>query len=239
MKNGKIDDTLEQFKPVTWVYRSLSPVYLDYLINLPETAQVADDGSTIYLNHAINLFYRTPGLDCFNSWKYNEMIKQGAFPRDQYLTLARAAVLASPEALAAMEALPVGVHLFGHIHLPFYMEHKGRLFINPGSCGEPLDGDTAAPYTLLIRDGNGWQVEERRVVYDLEATAQEMDRCGYTDYAPVWSGVMKKELFTARNYFLPFLMHLNETAKLMGKTEYPHRNEVWFEAVLTWNVNNI
>ena len=64
------------------------------------------------------------------------------------------------EALADIDA---SVIVFGHSHVQWYGWCEGRLLINPGSCGLPLDFDARAPYTILEDTENGLSVEERRV----------------------------------------------------------------------------
>jgi hypothetical protein len=115
------------------------------------------------------------------------------------------------------------------------MEHNGRLFINPGSCGEALDWNPTAPYTLLEREGECWVITERRVKYNLNAVVSGLQTSGYNEYAPVWSGIMQAELLTGKDFFLPFVLHLIETGKKIGQTEYPVSNEVWDIAVKAWD----
>jgi diadenosine tetraphosphatase ApaH/serine/threonine PP2A family protein phosphatase len=49
-----------------------------------------------------------------------------------------------------------------------------RLIINPGSVGQPRDGDPRASYALL--DTEAFTLEYRRVAYDVEKTQAEMMR---------------------------------------------------------------
>ena len=60
--------------------------------------------------------------------------------------------------------------VFGHTHLQFRrVRPDGVELINPGSVGQPMDGDTRAAYALFSEDGS---VELRRVTYDNEASAE-------------------------------------------------------------------
>jgi predicted phosphodiesterase len=54
----------------------------------------------------------------------------------------------------------------GHTHLPYVLEVGGKRVINPGSVGQPRDGDPRASFAL-IEDG---RVELRRVEYPVEET---------------------------------------------------------------------
>jgi len=59
---------------------------------------------------------------------------------------------------------------FGHTHLQFRrLRPDGVELINPGSVGQPMDGDTRAAYALVGEDG---AVELRRVRYDNAASAR-------------------------------------------------------------------
>ena len=227
--------THEQFKPVYWGYRSLSRENLEYLVSLPETAIVTDGDTTIHLTHSMGLFYRSPQIELFHSQYFRALIEAAPFSHDEYLIRARDALLACPEALEEINAMPKGIYLFGHNHMQFHMEYEGRLFINPGSCGEPLDGDTRASYTLLTIDGADWVVTERRVKYDINLVVEGLDSSGFTAYSPAWSDVIKLDLTTGKDYFMSFVMHVVETGRKMGETRQPVSNEAWDAAVSTWD----
>jgi predicted phosphodiesterase len=65
------------------------------------------------------------------------------------------------------------VIVFGHSHLQFAREAGPRLLVNPGSVGLPFDGDRRAAYALWR---GGREFELRRVEYDSEAYAEELER---------------------------------------------------------------
>jgi putative phosphoesterase len=56
--------------------------------------------------------------------------------------------------------------LVGHTHLPMSRGAWTKVVVNPGSVGQPLDGDPRASYAI-IEDG---VAEIHRVAYDVEAT---------------------------------------------------------------------
>jgi diadenosine tetraphosphatase ApaH/serine/threonine PP2A family protein phosphatase len=66
----------------------------------------------------------------------------------------------------------------GHTHVPYvWSEEPGTVF-NPGSVGQPRDGDNRASYATLSFDGGGARVELRRVPYDYHATASKIIAAG-------------------------------------------------------------
>ena len=54
------------------------------------------------------------------------------------------------------------------------LQDQQRYIINPGSVGQPRDGDPRAAYLLF--DPERKTIEHRRVVYDIEATQKKMRR---------------------------------------------------------------
>ena len=230
--------TLEQFKPVYWAHEKLSNENLEYLLSLPCEIDLPSEGELIHLQHPCNIFYRSERIAPFHSSMLRE-IMPSTFSRKEYVDFARNAILSREDALADIRALPTGVYLFGHNHLQFNMDFEGRLFVNPGSCGEALDWDTTAAYTLLERINENWLVNERRVKYDLNEAIMGFSSSGYSGYTPVWSKVMELELTTGKDYFFRFVMHLTNTGRKLGKTEYPVSNEVWDIAVKDLDLNSL
>jgi predicted phosphodiesterase len=84
-------------------------------------------------------------------------------PRSDVQTFLPAPTPADAELLAGAGA---EVIVFGHSHLQFTRETGGRLFVNPGSVGMPLDGDRRSAYALWH---GGREFELRRLEYDADA----------------------------------------------------------------------
>jgi putative phosphoesterase len=77
-----------------------------------------------------------------------------------------------------LEKLSVRVIALGHTHYPFVWSGKGGTIFNPGSVGQPRDGDRRASYAIL-RVGHGdVDVEHKRVEYDVEASAKKIIEAG-------------------------------------------------------------
>ena len=65
--------------------------------------------------------------------------------------------------------------LCAHTHIPFDRVVAGRRIVNVGSVGLPFDGDRRASYALVyLRPGGEYQVEFRRVAYNVEAVVQQL-----------------------------------------------------------------
>lgn len=57
--------------------------------------------------------------------------------------------------------------ILGHTHYPMIKQIKHKMVINPGSCGQPRDGDTHASYAVL--DTLKRSVSFNRISYDASA----------------------------------------------------------------------
>jgi diadenosine tetraphosphatase ApaH/serine/threonine PP2A family protein phosphatase len=104
-------------------------------------------------------------------------------------------VLSDESALASLELADSPLVLVGHSHVALQVvESAGELaggvapagtevelggvraLLNPGSVGQPRDGDPRAAYLLLDLDAR--QASFRRVEYDIERTQREMREAG-------------------------------------------------------------
>jgi predicted phosphodiesterase len=101
-------------------------------------------------------------------------------------------IVSAQVAAANLGAFDTRLCLFGHTHLPVIFAATdegairavpgtagetigvgdGRALINPGSVGQPRDGNPASSYLVLDLDGE--TAEFRRVTYDVEATQRQM-----------------------------------------------------------------
>jgi diadenosine tetraphosphatase ApaH/serine/threonine PP2A family protein phosphatase len=104
-------------------------------------------------------------------------------------------VLSDEAALATLELAGSPLVLVGHSHVALQVVQSGeevaggvapdgrelelggvRALLNPGSVGQPRDGDPRAAYLLLDLDAQ--QASFRRVEYDVEQTQREMREAG-------------------------------------------------------------
>ena len=114
-------------------------------------------------------------------------------------------ILGPGQAFPALKSLSVHAALFGHTHyqggfmlsptgrfqsircqfkeegqtVKLVLEDGGRYLINPGSVGQPRDGDWRAGFAILDRESR--QVEYYRVPYDLPTTQKKMREAGLPD----------------------------------------------------------
>jgi diadenosine tetraphosphatase ApaH/serine/threonine PP2A family protein phosphatase len=163
---GKVDVrdfNLDAQRSVIWTQRQLSPANLDYLEHLPLSLE--EDEFTL-----VHGSPREP------IWEY---------------------ILYPPIARRNLEYLHTPHCLVGHTHVPVAFrfcegdqiletEHlvegrplsleEGRLIINPGSVGQPRDGDARASYAIL--DTEAGTLACHRVAYDIAEVQRRMEEVG-------------------------------------------------------------
>jgi predicted phosphodiesterase len=67
---------------------------------------------------------------------------------------------------------------YGHIHLQHQRSLENGTVIGVGSLGLPFDGDRRAMYTVIDAGGGGFNVEFRRLEYDVERAIREAQEQG-------------------------------------------------------------
>jgi diadenosine tetraphosphatase ApaH/serine/threonine PP2A family protein phosphatase len=167
-------EDLDNFNPVAraacvWTASRLSPVNLDYLHQLPSGP------------------LRVDGF---------ELAHGSPFDEDEYLVTVADAI----PVLSSLGAVPV---FFGHTHLqggfrwmhgkyelldkpwpwesqiPLRLDPDAAWLVNPGSVGQPRDGDPRAAYCLF--DSGSREALFCRVAYDYPATARKITERGLPD----------------------------------------------------------
>jgi putative phosphoesterase len=68
------------------------------------------------------------------------------------------------------------VLVMGHTHVQHAAQYGEGIVLNPGSVGQPRDGDARAAYAVL--DLDALAVEERRVAYDVAAVQADIEAAG-------------------------------------------------------------
>lgn len=131
-------------------WQVLDPSHLKYLARLPVTSTFVLDGQRFLLVHA------TP-----------------RDPLDEYL-------IDDPAGWAMrLHGIEADIVCVGHSHMQFHLDLNGVQIVNPGSVGQPRDGDSRSAYAI-IEDG---KVQFRRVAYDIDAALGHMREAGIAPHA--------------------------------------------------------
>ncbi|WP_049997947.1 metallophosphoesterase family protein [Halococcus sediminicola] len=93
-----------------------------------------------------------------------------------------------PDMFAADMLGDEDVLVLGHTHVQHYESYDEGIVLNPGSVGQPRDGDPRAAYAVL--DSDAMTVTEHRVEYDIESVEQAVSEAGLPDAigSRLWKG---------------------------------------------------
>jgi len=128
--------------------REITPSNLDFLRSCPKSMEFSLGGKRFFCVHG--------GLGDFTD-EYIKEINEEYFRLHDF----RSDVLIS-----------------GHTHCPGIQRAGQHLYMNPGSVGQPRDGNSSASYLMVSDD----QYELIRVPYDIDAMTAEMAKNNYDSY---------------------------------------------------------
>jgi putative phosphoesterase len=74
--------------------------------------------------------------------------------------------------------VPGEIFVSGHTHVQILQNFFGKTYCNPGSVGQPRDGDPRAGFAVY--DGSAFKLH--RVEYDMQKVFDLMDAAGFNDY---------------------------------------------------------
>lgn len=134
-------------KAIQWTRSQLSKNNLDYLKALAPSARHKAQGIEIAM------FHGSP----------RDPLNEYVFPGTQSSLLKRLLELSKAELL-----------LQGHTHVPMSFRDRDALLLNPGSIGQPRDGDTRASYIVLEMERDKMAHKIRRVQYEIDRTAKSI-----------------------------------------------------------------
>lgn len=216
----------DQLAALYWTYRELTEDNRRWLMGLPQEARLPlEKGKQLYTVHYIEkLDGRMTKTDCCSS-RYANRMRRAPFTHMEYLQ-----EIQQRQDLQWLQELDASVIVTGHTHLQWYFRHGDVLWINPGSCGQPLDFDPLAPYSILHVCDGVCSVEELRVPYDLDRLAQSYQTTGIREAAPVWMTLIERALYSGEDVFSAMFAAAGEIAARKGETGTPFANETWREA---------
>jgi len=70
--------------------------------------------------------------------------------------------------------------IVGHTHIQFLRESGGKFFVNPGSVGQPRDGDPRAAFAIYDTEKNKFEL--KRVRYNIDEVCEAVERAGLPEF---------------------------------------------------------
>ncbi|HMB44496.1 MAG TPA: metallophosphoesterase family protein, partial [Candidatus Methanoperedens sp.] len=125
-----------------WTRNTASRDSLNYILRLKDTVTIVANGERIVL------FHESPG-------NFQEYIYPGNVTPDLFSNING------------------DVLVLGHTHIPFIMDYGTRgLVVNPGSVGQPRDGNPDASFAVLNTVTR--KIEHKRTKYDVEKVIRDI-----------------------------------------------------------------
>ena len=223
-----------QFEASRWCMSTLSAEDKAWLDALPETLTLTVEGVTVTMAHSSQHFVGK----CMHE-KFRTSVLPGFYPdgpAEREALLADFRRLWDKEAFREyIHALPEGVYVFGHNHIQAWGDFEGRMLVNPGSVGLPLDcGAFGAAYSLLTIEDGRVTVEERRLPMDAEVLITQAKSTGQYMAARVWTEIIFSEWRTVREKVYQFLHHCERYAASIGDDRRPFAKDTWEAAYAEW-----
>jgi putative phosphoesterase len=140
---------------VEWTRRHIKPQNLDYLSSLHSSRKVE------LSNTRLALFHGSP----------SDPLSEYIFP-------------GIPDRLAREVIQSAGspIVLLGHTHMPMVYSYEKEILANPGSVGQPRDGDPRAAFAVLTLFEGKFSFEIKRVEYDVDAVASKIIQAGLPEF---------------------------------------------------------
>jgi len=220
--------TSRQWSGIRWLCERLDDGALDYVGSLPEACVYAAEGTDpIRVVHAspestTGLVLPSRDRDAMELYRQAGLLE---------LSYSRVNI---DEAVTQFDE-PVLV--CAHSHIPWQQELDGRLVVNPGSVGVPINRDARAQYALLSWEGGRWKAEHRAVAYDLQQIRSAFEKSGILAIEGALASVLLRSIETGLNLFGMLMSHCRRHATEAGipKSE-AIPDAVWDEAVAAFDL---
>jgi predicted phosphodiesterase len=106
---------------------------------------------------------------------------------------------------AHLNSIDESMLLCGHTHRPMHRRLSAGSVINVGAVGLPFNRDRRAQYAIVHVRGESFDVEFRRVPYDLDALLAIYDRSGFLAQGGITAELLRLELLHAYPFVVPFI----------------------------------
>jgi predicted phosphodiesterase len=219
--------TSRQWVGLRWIHECLDQEALDYIASLPEEAVYAAERTD-----PIRIVHASPGSMTDPILPSLDPDAMAVHRQAGLLSLSRRKI-GIHEALALFDE---PVLICAHSHISWKQELDGRLIVNPGSVGIPINGDTRAQYAVLTWHGGRWQVEQRAIEYDRHRIRETYEESGILDIEGAFALAQLCAIESGQNVPRWLLLHCRSQATQAGVAESEViPDEIWDQASTTFD----
>lgn len=138
-------------KAVEWTRKKINRQNLDYLATLQPSGRLDKGGVSL------GLFHGSP----------QDPLSEYIFPG-----------IPRASARKLIEKGGAKIMLLGHTHMPMLYSFEGEMLGNPGSVGQPRDGDPRCSFAILTISDGRFSFDIKRVEYDAGPVAEKIIEAG-------------------------------------------------------------
>ena len=117
--------------------------------------------------------------------------------------------------------------LFGHTHKYYSKEYKGKLFINPGSLGQPIDGKTYKYCIIEIDNTIKYIKKEINIEDSFAYLLNNYRKSKYYKDNKVWGNLILHTIKNGKNYCSPFLKMFRKKINIKKEINVEEYNKIW------------
>lgn len=138
-----------------------------------------------------------------------------------------------------MENNKTDIIVCGHTHIQGEIKHEGKIIIDAGSVGMPVNGVPKAQFVILESYPNGWKHTFIALPYDADKIINDLDESGLSKKAPSWCKVTKNLLKTGNNSHGSVLSRAMKLCQdELGSCQWPNIPEEYWEQALIEMIGN-
>jgi len=216
----------KQWAALRWACRQLSPESVALMQRLPAGIRIEAQGP-----HALRICHgshRSPS---------ESLIPEG--PGELLDVHRRAGALAEdevpPPLITRLDGLIEANLVCGHTHIPWVWHRKGRMVVNAGSVGAPINDDVRAQYVLLTLGSDGWRAAIRAVRYPVDETLRAYRQGGMLEEGGAFAYALYHDVANAQNTSFYLVKHAERVANHLGVAQSAAQPDpVWERAVATF-----
>jgi putative phosphoesterase len=200
--------TLKQMTMLRWAVQHLEPHNLALLQNIPEQRVIQINGTS-----AIRLVHGSLESAFDSPFKSREKLYQTFADLEESLLVC------------------------GHNHRPMIAAGRdGKLIVNPGAVGGPLNGDTHAQYALLDWRDGFWQPQLKRVPYNHQQIINSFESSGFLKDCGPLARVFLETILSGEDIALMFFQYIDAIAESRGiELDAFVPDDIWEEAERTFD----
>lgn len=216
-----------QWAGLRWLYRQLDREALGFMASLPEQLVIPVDGTT-----PIRVVHGSPRCVTELLLPDHDPVAMAQYGQAGLLAL-NYSQLGLDAALAEFDE-PVLV--CGHSHIRWSQRQMGRLVVNPGSVGAPINGDVRAQYAMLTWQRGQWHAEHRAIPYNLDRIRGAYQESGLLAQGGGFTRALLRCIETGQNVPGHLLDHFHTLAAKAGFGDQDViPDSIWEQAIATFD----